>query len=171
MTYGTVAGFQTYHADRGRTIPGTWDDAAIAAALLSASEWIDAIYGSSFVGRKTDGFTQTREWPRISAIVKDTGFYGEYYTYPDTEIPDRVIYATYEAAWREASTPQSLQVDYTPGKYRSVTIEGSLSVEYRDVAAPELMIQISKVDNWLWPLIDGSSSGNFSSLSGGSSRV
>lgn len=171
MTYGTVAAFVDYHEARGREIPGTWDDTVIGAALLAASEWIDAVYGPSFVGRKTDGFLQTREWPRVSAVVKDTGYWGEYYIFPDTTIPDRVINATYEAAWREATTPQSLQVDYTPGKYKSVTIEGALSVDYRDVSAPDLMIQISKVDHWLWPLLDASSSASFSSLSGGSCRV
>jgi hypothetical protein len=103
--------------------------------------------------------------------VKDTGYWGEYYIYPDTEIPDRVIYATYEAAFREATTPQSLQVDYTPGKYKSVTVDGVLTVEYKDVAVSDLAIQISKVDNWLWPLLDGNSTASFSSLSGGSSRV
>lgn len=171
MTYGTVAAFVDYHEARGREIPGTWDDVVISAALLAASEWIDAVYGPSFVGRKKDGFLQTREWPRVSAIIKDTGYWGEYYVFPDTAIPDRVINATYEAAWREATTPQSLQVDYTPGKYKSVTIEGALEVEYRDVNASDLMIQISKVDHWLWPLLDNNSSANFSSMSGGTSRV
>ena len=171
MTYGTVAAFVDYHEARGREIPGTWDDTVIAAALLVASEWIDAVYGPSFTGYKTAGFTQEREWPRAGTLVRSTGYWGDYYAYPDTEVPDRVEYATYEAAWREATTPQSLDIDYTPGKYKSVTIEGALSVDYREVNAPDLMIQISKVDNWLWPLLDNGSGASLSSLSGGSTRV
>lgn len=172
MTYGTKEGFAAYHEERGREIPGTWDDDVVNAALLSASEWIDGVYGPSFVGHKTGGFLQEREWPRINAQVKASGYWGEYYVFPDNAVPDRVIHATYEAAWRHATTPGSLLVDYTPGKYKSVTIEGALSVDFRQFdQSSEIQVQIGAVDTLLWPLLEQSSGSKNSSYSGGTQRV
>lgn len=129
MKYQTtsIAGFTEYHEQRGRIIPGTWDDTQIEAALLIASEWIDNIYGSLFIGQKTDGFLQEREWPRINASVLDIRYP---YIFGRNEIPERITKAVYEAAWRQASNPGSLMVDYTPGKYKSVDIHGAVAVEY-----------------------------------------
>lgn len=172
MNYGDADGFVAYHEARGRSIPGTWDSESITAALLSASEWIDSVYGPSFVGHKTAGFTQAREWPRISATIRDTGKWGNYYTYATDAIPDRVISATYEAAFRQATTPGSLDVDYTPNKYKSVTIEGAISVEYASFSsASDIQVQIGAVDKLLWPLLDPSSSGAASNLSGPVGRI
>lgn len=123
----TVDGFEQYHSTRGRVIPGTWDNTAIEGALLIASEWIDNIYGNLFIGQKTDGFLQEREWPRINASVLDVRYP---YIFGREEIPERITKAVYEAAWRQASNPGSLMVDYTPGKYKSVKIDGAVSVDY-----------------------------------------
>lgn len=167
--YGTAEGFVEYHENRGREIPGTWDDDTVDAALLSASEWVDSIYGPSFIGYKTGGFEQEREWPRTAATVWSAT---PPYTFPTSEIPERVVNAVYEAAWRHASSPGSLMVDYTPGKYKSVTIEGALSVDYTQFSsASETQIQIGAVDTLLWPLLDIGSGGRSSSQSGGASRV
>ncbi len=181
MNYGDATGFEAYHEARGRTIPGTWDTDGINAALLVASEWIDGSYGPLFVGQKTDGFTQTREWPRTSATVIEkqsrynlspTYGYVASYTFPDDVIPTQVENATYEAAFRQLTTPDSLEVDYTPGKYKSVTIEGALSVEYAQINSyTEVQLQIGAVDRLLWPLLDPSAGGGMSSYSGGSTRV
>lgn len=163
MIYGDAAGFVTYHESRGRTIPITWDDAYISAALLVASEWIDATYGPSFIGYKTDGFEQEREWPRIAAIVDSI----PRFVIEDDQIPDRIAKATYEAAFREATIAGSLVKDFTPGKYTSVKIEGALSVDYRQFNyASEIQTQINQVESWLAPLIDVSSGASESSLSG-----
>lgn len=181
MIYGDAAGFEAYHEDRGRVVQGSWDISSINAALLAATEWIDGCYGPLFIGQKTQGFTQEREWPRSSATVVEkqsryglTPSYGYIasYTFPDTEIPERVKNATYEAAFRQLTTPGSLEVDYTPGKYKSVTIEGSLSVEYSQINSyTEVQLQIGAVDRLLWPLLDSSAGGGMSNLSGGSTRV
>jgi hypothetical protein len=172
MIYGDATGFVAYFEARATDICGAWDDAAIEAALLVASEWIDGVYGPSFVGHKTAGFTQEREWPRINAIVKGTGYWGEYYTFPDSEIPDRVENAAYEAAFRHLTKPGCLQVDYTPGKYKSVKIDGSISVEYSSlISSSDIQIQIARIDTLLWPLLDTYGIGSGSTFSGGSSRV
>ena len=180
--YGDAAGFEDYFTARGRTVSPLWDTADINAALLVASEWIDGIYGSSFVGYKTGGFTQDREWPRSNAtVVENTKLYtfsrssymdGPSYTFATNEIPQRVIDATYEAAFRHLTTPWSLETDYTPGKYKSVSIEGALAVECNQIDSyTEVQLQIAAVDRLIWPLLESSLGGGMSSLSGGSSRV
>lgn len=170
MTYGDAAGFESYHESRGREILVDWDIGSINGALLAASEWIDGIYGSSFIGYKTGGFTQTREWPRTNAVVE--------YSYPnylfsDSEIPERVTHAAYEAAYRHLTSPGSLQADYTPAKYKSVQIDGALKVDYAQFSsAHETKIQIGIVDTLLWPLIDTDDEGvGSSTMSGGSVRI
>lgn len=172
MIYGDATNFAAYWEARGIELPGTLDDTAINAALLVASEWIDGVYGPSFVGHKTGGFTQEREWPRTSAVVQASGVWGEYYTFAIDAIPDRVRNAAYEAAYRQAITPGSLQVDYTPSKYTSVTVEGAISVDYAPFTnANEIQIQISAIDKLLSPLLNESSSASTSNLSGPVSRV
>lgn len=168
MIYGDKAGFESYHESRGRELPGTWDDDVIEAALLVASEWIDNIYGAQFSGQKTGGFDQEREWPRSGAYATVPP---APHLFPDDVTPDRVIKATYEAAWRQASTPGSLQVDYTPGKYKSVSIDGAISVDYAQFSqATDIQTQIGIVDSLLWPLLNAAGAG-MSSMSGGVNRV
>lgn len=167
MIYGDATGFASYFEARGKELPGTWDDEAIEAALLVASEWIDGIYGSLFIGYKTDGFEQEREWPRTSATVCSAE---PRYTYETDAIPARVTKATYEAAFRQLTTPGSLQVDYIPGKYKSVTVD-VISVDYIQFpSANDAQIQIGAVDTLLWPLLD-TTRGQSSGLSGGVGRA
>ena len=169
MTYGTATGFAEYFAARGIALPGTLDDDAIDAALLVASEWIDHVYGPSFIGYKTDGFEQEREWPRKSAVIYSTI---PAYLYADTAIPNRVLSATYEAAYRQVITPGSLEVDYTPSKYTSVTVEGAISVDYAAFSSSsEVQIQIGTIDKLLWPLLDDQAPSSMSGSSGPASRV
>lgn len=162
--YGTKEDFAVYVEARGKELPVTADDAALEAALLVASEWLDGTYNNLFTGHKTDGFTQAREWPRSSAY---TNTYPQY-NFATNEIPDRVINATYEAAYREINTPGSLLVDYKPSKYKSVSISGALSVDYANInQASDIQIQISAIEQLLAPLFNSS---NSSSLSGSVER-
>lgn len=167
MFYGSAAEFRTYHASRGRTISEDWSDAAIEAALLVASEWLDNIYGDEFVGWKTDGFDQEREWPRESAATD---------TYPQkvfttTEIPDRVEQATYEAAWREMNSTGSLNVDFTPNKYNKAAVDGAVSVEYaQNLTLNDSQVQIRVVKALIKPLLDPQKAAASSTLSGSVSR-
>lgn len=168
-TTTTAEGFETYNEDRGRTVPGTWDASKINVALLVASEWIDRIYGPSFIGQKTAGFLQVREWPRIGAAIVDPK-YG--YAFPNDVIPDQVTNAVYEAAFREATTPGSLQVDYTPGKYKSVSVDGAVSVEYASFNfASDVQTTYPIIDQLLYWLIDTDSGAAMSSFSGAVVRV
>lgn len=168
-TGATVTGFTAYHEVRGQEIPGTWDEAYIEATLLVGSEWIDRTYGALFVGSKTGGFLQDRQWPRINAMVVE-GI--NIYTFPNDTIPELVINAVYEAAWRQANNPGSLLVDYTPGKYKSVSIDGAVSVDYAQfTSAYDIQKTFPAIDQILWPLFDPTASGSFSSYSGDVARV
>lgn len=166
--YGSNEGFQEYFESRGQDIPGTWDDTYIAAALLVASEWVDGVYGPQFSGYKTGGYNQEREWPRAAAYANVYPCYN----FANTDIPDRVVNATYEAAFRQATTPGSLSVDYVPGKYKSVSVDGAISVDYAQFSSTsDVQMQIAVIDVLLWPLLNAPGSGGFSGLSGPAARV
>lgn len=161
--YGNAADFRTYHEARGRTISPLWHADFIEAGLLVGSEWIDNRFGNVFTGYPTGGFTQERQWPRTAAL---TNTFPEY-AISTSEIPTRVINATYEAAYRELSEPESLNVDFTPSEYKSLKIEGAIDIEYAGInQATEVQTQITIIEQLLAPLIDPNSSGSASALSG-----
>lgn len=163
----TQAGFETYCEDRGKEIPATADADDINAALLVASEWIDGTYGNLFVGQKTAGFLQDREWPRTGAAVNDPR-YG--YAFTDSEIPARVTEAVYEAAFRQLVSPGSLLVDYVPRKYKSVDIDGAIAVEYAQFStSAEVQSTYPAIDRLLEPLLRDEA--DYATFSGGASRV
>lgn len=164
--YGSAAEFETYHEARGRTIPGTWDGTYIEAALLVASEWIDGKYGDRFYGYPTGGYEQDRQWPRTLAYTNTWPVY----VFATDQIPTEVKEATYEAAWREATTQGSLNVDFTPSKYNSISVDGAVYVNYNNsLDVTDVQKQIQVIELILKPLFDPKR--NTSGLSGGSSRV
>lgn len=167
--YGSAAAFETYHEARGRTISASWTDAVIEAALLVSSEWLDGKYSNVWSGYATDGFTQVRQWPRTTAVTNTF----PQYVFSTSEIPDNVVYATYEAAFRELTTSGSLQKDFTPSKYNKVSISGATSVEYNSAMnqSSDIQLQIPFIESLMEPLINLSSQGSFSFFSGGVSRV
>lgn len=148
--YGSAAGFISYHENRGRTIPAHWTNSVIEAALLLASEWVDRRYGNLFEGFKTGGYTQEREWPRTAAYTNNFPIY----VFADDEMPDAVAHAAYEAAFRECTTEGTLNVDFTPSKYKSVSVDGAVSVDYNDtISNSDLQIKIEVVDHLMQPLL------------------
>jgi len=159
--YGTNGGFSTYHTERGRDV-SDYTSGEIDAALVVASEWLDAQYRADFMGYKTGGQDQVRDWPRIGAW----DVYG--YAIADDTIPTAVINATYELALRELQSPGAMSVDYTPSKYTSVSIDGALSVRYADRSASDVQKQFPIVAEIMSVLID---SGGRSNLSGASYRA
>jgi hypothetical protein len=158
--YGTAAGFRTYHEDRGRDMTDYAVDAPVEAALLIASEWIDAVYfPASWPYYKTGGSAQVRRWPTIGVVDK----FG--YAVASDAVPTLVEYATYEAALRELQTAGALTQDYTPNKYKSVNIQGAVSVVYADRGqAANVQTQFFIIDQILDPLLVGS--GSLSALTG-----
>lgn len=145
--YGTLSEANAYHTQRANEA-WTGEDAALEAALLRASAWLDGAYGTRFPGYKTGGRAQEREWPRTEA--EDAS--GE--EIEDDEIPREVKYSTFEAALRELASPGSLAPDYTlAGAVKSERV-GSIAVEYRDALnADSFRPTLPLIDDILAPLI------------------
>lgn len=166
--YGTVAGYTAYVLARDYDVPIKTDD-EIEAALLVASEWLDGRYSSVWVSSgtfKTGQRAQVREWPRNGYV----DVYG--YALSSTEIPREIENATYEAAIRELANPGSLTVDYTPGKYKQVSVDGAVSVTYAGfTSAYDTQLDIPIIDGIIAPLVNGFQSGNLSGLTGHVYRV
>lgn len=149
--YGSVDGFAAYHSARNHDV-AVMDETETEAALLVASEWIDARNRTRFSGTKDGGRSQIREWPRLMA----RDIYGETLT----GIPREVEYATYEAAAIQGATPGALSVNFTPGKYESVSIDGALSVKYASVmTVSEVQTQFAIVTEVLAPVLSGTDVG------------
>lgn len=147
--YGTVSGYRVY-CDARNSLNSNEADDKIEAALLVASEWIDATYRASFPGLKVGMRAQVREWPRTGA----QDIYG--YEISQNSVPTEIENATYEAAHREIASPGSLSVDYTPAKYKSAQVDGAVSVEYRHFdSAAEAQVRIQIVDQILRPVLTG----------------
>ncbi|RJX83490.1 DnaT-like ssDNA-binding protein [Pseudomonas sp. LS-2] len=130
--YGTVAAADAYNAARANTA-WTGDEVAKQAALLRASVYIDGryrkqlpsgVWASLFPGLKTGGRAQAREWPRTGAADYEGN------VLPDDAVPIEVEYATYEAAWRELSSPGSLSPDFVASQTIKREKVGPLETEY-----------------------------------------
>lgn len=165
--YGTYAGFKAYHDAR---LNGYTDNqAAIEAALLRASEYVDYRYSTRFPGEKTGARDQDREWPRISnviSIVQDI-YYNEI---SSTVIPSEIENATYEIALREQVTPGVMHPDVRRSDRRkAVSVSGAVSVTYADANSVEsYRLIVTIVDGILHPIL---TQNNGSSLSGKGYRI
>lgn len=161
--YGTAAGFDTYHTARGRDVSAHGSD-DVNVALLVASEWLDGAFGYRWPGYKVgDRQKQIRDWPR--SWVQDR----EGYPVDASTVPTEIENATYEAALRHLQDETVLQSDYTPNRYKRVSIEGSVSAEYLSLSAEQVQVQFPVIDQILAPLLEGS--GGVSSVSSGVVRA
>jgi len=141
--YGTVNGYHTHHTER-ESLTGPHGDAAVLAALLVASEWIDARFVSLFGGLKVGMRAQVREWPRVGAL----DYYG--YVIDQTTVPVEVEQATYEAALIHLTGSTPLSQDYTPARYKSVSVDGAISLEYASFnSADETQTQFKRIEDIL----------------------
>lgn len=149
--YGTLAASKTYHAARTNPEWAAASDADLLAALLIASEWIDARYRSKFPGVQYAGRSQVRAWPRSGAVDVDG------WSVDPLTVPPEIENATYEAALREIITPGSLSVDFNATKnIKSVSIDGALSVTYTGATdAYSAQIVIPAVDSALSKILTG----------------
>ncbi|HEV8077511.1 MAG TPA: DnaT-like ssDNA-binding protein [Marinobacter sp.] len=162
--YGSEAGADAYHTERGNT---AWSGTAAEkeAALLRASEYIDWAFLASWredrFGYRTAGRSQDREWPRTDAYVWTEW---TWVVLPDNEVPIEVINATYEAALLEIGTPGYFTPDYTPGKaVKRAAVSGAVSVEYwSDDQYPV----VRKIGLVLSPLLTGQDGSGANPLSG-----
>lgn len=164
MYYGTATDARAYWTARAMTIPGSWTDDAINSALLVVSEWIDGKYETSFSGIRTSGRSQDRAWPRSGAYDV------EGYAFATDEFPRELTNATYEAAFRQMTTPGVLSTDYTPSQFKRTSVEGAVSVEFAMFNyASEAQIKSEVIDRAIAPILTGS--GVSSWLSGKAARA
>lgn len=154
--YGTAAGFKAYHDERGRSTD-EWENADIEPQLLVASEWLDDTFRDQFMGWKVAPTTQEREWPRTGVV----DYYG--YEVSSASVPVQIERATYEATLRLLSDPAVLSPDFIPNKYKRVSIDGALSVEY---AGGSLRKQIPAIGQVMSSLLDWRGATSVSHLSG-----
>ena len=166
--YGTVDGSKTYFSDRGVTgwsDDGT-TDAVLATILLRASEFIDGRYESMFPGYRVGLRSQERAWPRNDASDRYCN------PIPATEIPNEVIYATYEAALREKQAPGTLtpDIDFTARRER-VRVEGAVEFQYSSLPQRAEVYRkiMTIVDAIIAPVLSGRGAG--SRLSGSAVRA
>lgn len=163
MFYGTAAAFLAYHTERGRDV-SSYDTATTEASLLIASEWIDGSFVDRFPGLKVGMREQEREWPRTPVLDR----YG--YAVSSDSVPIEIERATYEAALRDLQVPGSLQVDFEQSKYDSVSIDGAISVKYRNLDASTVQKNFPIIGHILDRLLAGYGAG-LSPLSSGIVRV
>lgn len=154
MIYGTENGADDYNIERGAERAAIWEAYEDKmAALLVASEYVDANYGPAFSGYKTSGFVQEREWPRTDAWANTRPIY----FFPNNAIPVQVERATYELAYRVA-TGVELTADFRASDgIKKAAVEGAVSVEFHGSGTlADAQMTFTIVDRILAPLLTGS---------------
>lgn len=94
-SYASVTAADAYLALRGNIV---WDALTIAqkeAALINATDFIEATYSEVWKGQRRTQM-QALSWPRIDVFVEE-------YELPSTSLPQRLIDATIQMAMRAAS--------------------------------------------------------------------
>ncbi|MGN6146898.1 MAG: DnaT-like ssDNA-binding protein [Mesorhizobium sp.] len=104
--YGTDEAFATWMTENGYSLSEDTPDAAVLRQR--GSSYIDATYGPRFTGVPADP-TQDREWPRTGAYIFGTAL-------ADSVIPNRVVEASYRAAYIAATNPGALSVVIDPNR-------------------------------------------------------
>jgi len=151
-SYASEDDFDTYTEDRGYTV--TVGDTE--AALIRATQILDATYRREFPGSRTNGRAQALEWPRTGA----TDFNGD--DIDEDEVPIEIIEATCELALRELASPGSTMPDLDRGGTVHRVRAGSVEVEYGANASATTTFQL--IDGILAPLIGDVSTGGISSI-------
>lgn len=94
--YGDDAGFATWLASVGLTVPAT---TAPAVLRQIGADYVDATYEARLqCSNRAAGFAQERAWPRVGHVVNGQAV-------PTDLIPLQWINASYRAAWLEANNP------------------------------------------------------------------
>lgn len=147
--YGDNAGLDAMVAAMGYIYPSGVTEGQKDAARQRGSIYIDGTYGYRFTGVPTGGAAQERQWPRTGA----RDIYGN--SLPSDTVPQRVIDASYEAAFLTLSNPSIFATTYTPGTNKVLTeVKGIKWEVVGDASASGAMIPISTViEGILAPLL------------------
>lgn len=129
-SYASLAEFEAYCLRMNYDI-ASYSVADQEAALRRATMYIDGTYGGRFIGEVVAS-DQALEWPRKDAIYRGKELMHDI-------IPAKVVAATCEAAFIEASNPDSLIADFA-GQSGQVVREkvGDLEVQYSDAKGQDL---------------------------------
>jgi hypothetical protein len=107
-SYGSVADADTYFLDRAIAAWAALDDPAKQAALIAATDYIDARFGHLFQGAKVDADVQALEFPRDAFVDAD-----------DVPIiPTKLKQATFEYALRASASPLAPDPTVDPSGYQ-----------------------------------------------------
>lgn len=98
------------------------------AAIIRATEAIDAKYRGRFPGYRVNGREQSLEWPRISAYDYEGNLIAA------DEVPQEIKDATCEAAVREFATAGSMMPDLGRGGAIRRLKADTVEIEYADNA-------------------------------------
>jgi len=162
-SYVTVAVADDYHSVRGNA---TWTEASTSpdqgktAALIRATAAIDANYRARFPGVRTNGRSQSLEWPRAYAVTGTSTATG---TIADAEgweiaanaIPQELKDAVCEAALRELVEAGSMMPDLDRGGAIRRMKAGSVEIEYGGNASAKTTYTL--IDGILGKLLGGAS--------------
>ena len=137
-SYAEVADADAYHSARGNSLwteTSTSPDQGKTAALIRATQSLDAIYRSRFPGYKTNGRDQSLEWPRTEATDNE----GE--EIAEDEIPTEIINAVCEFALRELIEAGSTMPDLDRGGNAKRIKAGSVEIEWGANASANTVFQ------------------------------
>ena len=146
-SYASEDDFDTYVEDRNYTV--TVGDTE--TALVRATQVLDATYRKRFPGTRTNGRSQSLEWPRSGATDDADN------TIADDEIPHEIIDATCELALRELASPGSTMPDIDRGGQAKRLRAGSVEIDYGANATPYAVFSL--IDGILEGLLAGSGGG------------
>lgn len=109
----------SYHTQRGNAAWGAATPTQKQTAIIRATQSIDMLYKSLWLGSLVDSSKQSLEFPRKGL-----------FTIRDDEIPTALKKAVAEAALRELNEPNSIMPDLERGGKIKRVRAGSVEVEY-----------------------------------------
>jgi hypothetical protein len=125
-SYVSVSDANTYWLDRNNSVWSSLTTAKKEAALIEATQYLDANY--SFIG--TQDILRTLAWPRFDVYITKGNLAGV--SYDATTIPPLIKQAVYELAL-EASSERLLPVKDRGGQIKKEKID-VIEIEYYDNA-------------------------------------
>lgn len=142
--YGDDEGFLDYIERHGYDTSAFSTATDYSAARLRGSQYVDGTYEARFLGRMVDWPDQERSWPRNGVPGVDSD-----------DIPNRVVWASYEAAYLEITNPGSLSAIMAANERVVEVRAGSAGVKFSSEGSTlEGMIpMVSKIEGLLAPLL------------------
>lgn len=156
-SWGSLPESNAYAGKVGNSAWVDGDDEAKEPAMRRGAQYLIAVYGRRFPGKRTNApEDQSLPWPR-SDVVDDDG-----YPVADDAIPANLKAAQFEAAFIDYNSPGALQPVSASRTQKSVSV-GPISVTYEDSVGnstgPGGQPLFSIVDGLMQPLLDVNKTG------------